>query len=350
MHDDYYYLLLSYIDRIADQSDDIGQCIFRGQANSMWPLSSSAWRKCSSSLGREPTLEEFSKYHFQLLQKHPCPKCDCSQSPLSDLEMLANMQHYCDKTWLLDFTCNLFVAIWFATSQEEGQDGVVMVLETSNNTMLRQPSEQELERAIARLFEAEFASETGTVCHWHPDVLSNRIYLQECDFLFGHPGKIENLNYKAVSIRQEDKQQLQEELRRFLVLSDRVLAGGLFRDPKDGLQATIHPPTDLEFQAENEILNANEGALMIYNYAIERGFRSFKLYYDRAGHRRLAIEQGPLWIGANVQWDLDRARECDDRVDKRSGSENLGLAQGFANRPTCQKINGLWLPVWPQWR
>ena len=342
-----YVLLLSYLACIADRADNIGQCIFRGQANSAWPLVPSAWRKCKSSLEREPTLAEFREYHVQLLMQHPCTQCNSSQSPLSDLETLANIQHYCDRTWLLDFTCSIFVALWFATSQQEHQDGAVMILDT-NNPRLRPSGYQELATDITSLIDSQFASATDTVCHWHPDILNNRIYWQECDFLFGHPRVVENLNYQTVTIKREDKKTLQTEMKRYLVVAERQLAGGLFQDSRDGLGATIHPPADLAFQEENETLNANDGALMIYNRAINLGFRSFMLYFARAGHRLLYDQNGAHWSRVNADRDLDRAEQYHDRGDKRSAREKLRLAQGFANRPGTDIVNGIHVPVWPK--
>ena len=95
---------------------------FRGQERADWSLESSAERR----LRNGPTSQDrvpnnlFIEYHERLLEKCKLRNYDKREGKLlSELELLADLQHHQAATCLLDFTHNALVALWFAC---EGSD------------------------------------------------------------------------------------------------------------------------------------------------------------------------------------------------------------------------------------
>ena len=104
---------------IHELADALSLFIFRGQASSDWPLSSSLERastgpfRLRSSRLTENTehwmLDEFKK-RYHLHGSSPV-------RPSSHFEWLAVMQHHGCPTRLLDFTHSIYVALYFAVEQ-----------------------------------------------------------------------------------------------------------------------------------------------------------------------------------------------------------------------------------------
>lgn len=59
------------------------------------------------------------------------------QTELSDLEILAEIQHLGGATCLTDFTTNFLIALWFATSPKEDADGKLVWLDLGQPTNFR---------------------------------------------------------------------------------------------------------------------------------------------------------------------------------------------------------------------
>lgn len=113
--EEYHTAISAISDYCADQS-----FVFRGQSNSTWELNSSAARRIQKSLDFENTdipNEIFCAYHERLLENAKLRGFHIKEGRiLSDLELLAELQHNHAATCLIDFTKNSLIALWFACS------------------------------------------------------------------------------------------------------------------------------------------------------------------------------------------------------------------------------------------
>ena len=124
---------LRKIRKLIPDLDD--RYLFRGQSNSEWTLKSGAARRLNpgSSKEHEVYVKEYLYYHRQLIERarRIVPFGD-AERPLNDLQMMANLQHFGAGTGLLDFTRNPLVALWFASSDFNEDDGKIFILSDSD--------------------------------------------------------------------------------------------------------------------------------------------------------------------------------------------------------------------------
>ena len=96
-----------------------GNWVFRGQSNAEWSLEPSLFRHLKDNNIPEDNwvycetlmIEEFKRYGFKYLKNPP--------EPANHLEWLSIIQHWGGKTRLLDFTSNIFTAVYFACNELE---------------------------------------------------------------------------------------------------------------------------------------------------------------------------------------------------------------------------------------
>jgi len=169
---------------------------WRGQANADWPLDSGAYRRLQERpdawlkepenqltwLERMPSEETaMAAYEHELLSVVRMAGHGLSEGRrLSDLELLARLQHHGAATRLVDFTANALIALWFAAQDPHHANrwGVVFgaclatAREIRRDTELDAPMDEQLARA------------GGEMTFWHPSALSPRIPAQSGFFLW----------------------------------------------------------------------------------------------------------------------------------------------------------------------
>lgn len=110
---------------------------------------------------------------------------------LSDLNLLAELQHFGAATCLIDFTYSALIALWFACQQESGEDGEeqengkVVVLRSDGLKPLKEVDYDMSEnKNIDYFFETD---EMGRYprYQWQPQNQNNRIIAQQSVFVFG---------------------------------------------------------------------------------------------------------------------------------------------------------------------
>ena len=111
--------------------------LYRGLADAAWEVESSASRRIRKSV--DESLESVSMVSFLGYIDHLVNAAGIQgfrirqqDRSLSDLELLAELQHYGAATCLIDFTTNALIALWFACSKESGQDGIVVAMPTDD--------------------------------------------------------------------------------------------------------------------------------------------------------------------------------------------------------------------------
>ena len=262
-----------------------GDYAYRGQKNADWGVESGAsWRLRSFwKLKEEVTIpkKEFIDYHKdELLGPARMDGHGVEEGRrLSDLELLAKLQHHEAATCLIDFTRNFPVAMWFACESHEEKDGQIFILNTrdSNNfrplndeKVLEQdlgdfpefqipveatsskkttpPSSPEDRRATlpkevtipsspedkkdplltregkkATSYQESPSTETSnpSLWHWQPHGLIERILKQDSLFIFGQP-KIKDTLLQKIKIKHEYKEKILDELEK-LGITERSL-------------------------------------------------------------------------------------------------------------------------------
>ena len=105
--------------------------LYRGLADSDWEVESSAYRRIKESQEASPPPIVFQNYVAQLLESAGLQGFRERQDRrLSDLELIAELQHYGAATCLIDFTTNALIALWFACEEKSDKAGKVVAMET----------------------------------------------------------------------------------------------------------------------------------------------------------------------------------------------------------------------------
>ena len=138
---------------------------------------------------------------------------------MSDLDVLADIQHYGGATCLVDFSKNILTSIWFACSTDPESNGFLYCYNVTEdmiyNDALTQVREEDENRNIHELLaqtykETNVCSDVDTrFCLWEPSKKNNRIFRQDSVFLFGiEPFKVEEHAISVIGIKAEWKQKI----------------------------------------------------------------------------------------------------------------------------------------------
>ena len=120
--------------------EDPSKCVFRGQANSYWKLHSTATRRLIKFFDDDDCVIEDSQFSQMHLVYHRSVLLEPARTlgfgsdngqRMSDLQLLAKLQHFGAATALIDFTWDPLVALWFAC-EESSCDGRVFILDLSD--------------------------------------------------------------------------------------------------------------------------------------------------------------------------------------------------------------------------
>ena len=267
-----------FIDWIERLSGNL--LFYRGLANAAWEVSASAWRRIESSDNIAPSASVFQRSITQLLDN--AGLCGFNQDQgktLSDLELLATLQHNGAATCLIDFTTNPLIALWFACQEEPRESGKVVAMPTDDIELFSTVSYQNLKKPIE-----EFLYKDNKLWKWIPSPLSNRIVAQQSIFVFGE-GEIQEQRYEKVTIDGSSKKEISAELEKRFGITEQHL----FNDSTGYALSNAHdkPYTDyteedyfnsgVEFQQKEDL----EKARAAYDKAIEIKPRFAEAYHNR---------------------------------------------------------------------
>ena len=152
--------------------------LYRGLADAAWEVESSAYRRIrgSEDLLQVPPVM-FQNYIEWLLENSGLQGFrHRPDRELSDLELLAELQHYGAATCLIDFTANALVALWFACEKEPGEAGKVVALATDNSERFSIVSYERLKTPIEEFLHKNI------LWTWEPSGMNNRIVAQQSVF------------------------------------------------------------------------------------------------------------------------------------------------------------------------
>lgn len=230
-----------------------GKLIFRGQAVESWNVMSSAGRRLLKT--NNNSQKDFITYHVNLItnaRKYGYGELQAG-STLSDIEILAQIQHYGGATCLVDFSTNFLIALWMATekknskcecehysieNKQKDSNGKVIWLNMGDeinqsnilyyNNHKEGDSIQHLLTKVQWNFERKDSKVEPCFWYWEPNKLNNRIVKQDSIFLFGLSAfpnvrnsidKQSRLDFDELIILSEDKQGLRDELENIFGIS-----------------------------------------------------------------------------------------------------------------------------------
>ncbi len=259
--------------------------LYRGLANSDWEVESSAHRRIKESQGASPPPIVFQNYIARLLESAGLQGFRERQDKrLSDLELMAELQHYGAATCLIDFTTNALIALWFACEEKSDKAGKVVAMETSNPQKFSEIGYEDLKHKTIK----EFLN-TGKLWKWSPSSLNNRIVAQQSVFVFGE-GNIGESYYEEIEIDSGSKQSIKETLEKLYGIKEQQL----FNDFAGFALCNAHDKPYNEFTAKDffylGVTFQQQGkykkAIDYYDKAIEHNPKSADAYYNRGIAKR----------------------------------------------------------------
>ena len=201
-------------------ADPSGIYSYRGQRNADWLLQSGATRRLVQEYGdsilTDPEFPElYLRYHREtLLETARARGYDVdSGRKLSDLELLAKLQHLGAPTGLLDFSWSPLVALWFACIDPNNDGKLFMVNTNDAVSVIRLDNDLAAEGLTTVLTEV---ATPPRIFYWEPAVAgeaAHRIVRQRSVFIIGPPlGLVDDRMTSHLLIPQSDKEQLLAEL------------------------------------------------------------------------------------------------------------------------------------------
>ena len=236
---------LQKLDELVGSEGSEGNYAYRGQENAEWGVESGAFRRLNPRLNFKnidplDAQESFISFHKEeLLEPARMDGHGVEEGhELSDLELLAKLQHHGAATCLIDFTRNFLVAMWFACQPHEEKDGKIFILDTSDEENFLSLEKRDLEKEVSPILKFQTRDEvalsketiifpipTQSWWHWSPQGLLQRILKQDSLFIFGQQ-KIEDTLLQEIlqeiKIKHGHKEKILEELDR-LGITERTL-------------------------------------------------------------------------------------------------------------------------------
>lgn len=184
----------------AEQFND-GQYLFRGVREKSYKIEAGACRRLPKADRYNPA--KLLKINQELIDKARLLGHDqLSGEQLSDLALLAELQHFRAATCLIDFTRNALIALWFACEQiattespetkkktdskdkVEETDGKVYAVRIDDPIRFKTITSDLLKQKIDHFFRED---ENGRypLYQWQPKLQNNRIIAQQSVFIFG---------------------------------------------------------------------------------------------------------------------------------------------------------------------
>ena len=219
-----------------------GEYLFRGLPCAQYTIIASAYLR----LDPEADPEQVLALNKELIKDARLQRHDHRNGrELSDLEVLAELQHFRAATCLIDFTYSPLVALWFAcqtppkgdsddtkhtskgnsdgkerTSEDDSDGKVSAVCNDPIRITEITPDLLTRDTEIDHFFQAD-ENERYPLYRWQPSQLNNRIVSQHSVFLFGHD-KIIKPDAECI-IAADSKEEILESLRAFSHISDLTL-------------------------------------------------------------------------------------------------------------------------------
>ena len=169
----------------AEQFND-GQYLFRGVSKHTYKIEASAYRRLPEADRNNPT--RLLKINRELIDKARLLGHDQKDGHyLSDLELLAELQHFGAATCLVDFTRSAQIALWFACQQSSSGEanGKVFAMRSDDPTLFRTVTPKLVTEEDIEYFFKEDERGRCLLYQWQPKQQNNRVIAQQSVFIFG---------------------------------------------------------------------------------------------------------------------------------------------------------------------
>ena len=310
-----------------------GMVLYRGLADAVWEVESSAIRRMRKpvdvSSETVPTIT-FLSYIDHLVNAAGLQGFRERQDRrLSDLELLAELQHYGAATCLIDFTTSALIAICFACRRETGKEGKVVAMATDDIDKFSTISYEDLNKPVKELMSQR------RLWKWVPSDLNNRIVAQQSVFVFGE-GRIDKSYYEEIKIDAAYKKDILETLEKSFGINEQELFNDLpgfaqnnaHYQPYDSLSAEKFFSLSIAFQQRGEYKQAIEN----YDGAIELDPQN-AVFYNNRGTTKLALGnfQGAIAdLGEAIKLSPKYAPAYNNRGGAKSAlGDRLGAIMDF---------------------
>lgn len=298
-----------------------GTYAYRGQENADWGVESGAYRRLEN-MSESFADEHFINYHEKMIIEPARMNGYGFKNgrEVSDLELLAELQHYGAATCLIDFTRDFLVALWFACRAYKGeekteQDGKVFVLNTNDAQIFSSLEKDDMGNKIEAILnfqtrKKEKESEEATLhvqgpsyWYWSPHGMNQRILRQNSLFVFGKSKIADDHIIGKIQIQKQDKEKVLEELKILGITRESLFKDmpGFASSHGHNVPATPrHNPAVHYYSAGNEALQGNkpEKAKHLYSEAIRLNSEYAMAYFGRATAK---VQLGD-WDGAETDF------------------------------------------------
>ena len=312
--------------------------VYRGQSDAGWGVTSGAYRRLEHPHTTSAILLEYNKnlikrsrrYHEEL------------KETITDINLLAKLQHYGAATSLIDFTKNALVSLWF-TCQNKSTDGKVFCLNMSNPDNFLEVSSDDEKKEIDKILTLKFRENEPDdniqnqlrkntdnlslpnysardqlaakekIAIWEPPLTDNRILKQDSFFIFNKEGKLNNHEFiKILILCKEKKEEILKELKLFSNFSEETIFPDFYGFAQNNSTDKPYSPQNAiaYFQRGNEshALGKYKEAITDYNKAIELDLKNAEVYNNLGnanfslGNYKEAIEYYTNAIEFNPQF------------------------------------------------
>jgi len=344
-----------------------GTYVYRGQENADWGVESAAYRRLEN-MSESFADEHFINYHEKKIIEPARMNGHGFQNgrEVSDLELLAELQHYGAATCLIDFTHDFLVALWFACRAYKGeektkQDGKVFILNINDAQIFSSLEQDDMGNKIEAILnfhtrkkaeeseEATLHGEGPSYWYWSPHGMNQRILRQNSLFVFGKSKIADEHTTKNILVRKQDKEEILKELKILGITREslfRDMSGFASSQGHNEPPAPRHYPTMHYYKAGNEALQKGkpEKAKHLYSEAIAHSSDSAEDHYITEAYYNRGLTEFALG-------NYDAAKENYEEVIQRQLSANgqpsagayynLGLAKYNLDAPEEAEANYL---------
>ena len=269
-----------------DSGEGSEQYLFRGVSSADYKIDASAYRRIkkgrNSDERQEGDVEKFLQINRDLIENSRFRGHDQKDGrELKDLEVLAEFQHYGAATFLMDFTYNALVALWFACKKNSvngPKDGKVVAVRPGDFMFTNEINLESLGDEIDELFP----DNREKLYQWQPRHQNNRIIAQQSIFLFG---VLEISPNSECLVDASSKEKIRDSLRRIYGITEDMLFPDFDGFARQYSQDVPYPqPTDFRYKERGSRAYQRreyEAAVSYFDMAIGQYSDDPEAYYQR---------------------------------------------------------------------
>ena len=208
----YIETLSQFIEWAAQFND--GRYLFRGVSKDRYRIEASAYRRLKTNR----TADWLLKVNQDLIKRARSLGHDQKNGQeLSDLELLAELQHFGAATCLIDFSRNALIALWFSCQQDSEEETNGKVFAVPDKISLKEVTPDLMKNGkIDHFFELDQHGKYP-LYKWEPKLQNNRIIAQHSVFVFG---RVQIQAEAECVIMQSSKQEILSFLSQLLDITE----------------------------------------------------------------------------------------------------------------------------------